>query len=431
MAFDFPSSPTLGQQFSPVAGTTYAWNGYSWLLLTAGSSPLPANPAIGFSAHKNGVDQTGLVSGSFTKITFTTEVYDNGGYYDAANSRWTPPAGIVHIEFQSLISGVTAASGLEAGIFKNGAINKRGVNVAVSTSDGCKVSLDDIANGADYYEAVVLYTGSGGAANGYFGYTYFSGHVVSPTGATGATGAPGTSLAAPTAPQGRLTLQTNTPVMVTDSSGLNTIRYTPYVGDRIPICDGTQMVMTGFTELSCTTTDTTKNPSAIGAAKINDWFVWNDAGTIRLGHGVDWPNDTGRFGPSGIQRINGIWVNAAAITNGPAAARGTYVGTTRSGGNDSLFYWRFGGTGLQGAMETYFGVWNCYNRVAVVGVVRDTSANYVPPAGYRPLNNSVMNRAYAIFGLAEDAVEVNLNAVVNSNATAGVAVGFNSTTTIG
>lgn len=30
MAFDFPSSPTVGQQYTPIAGTTYVWNGYAW-----------------------------------------------------------------------------------------------------------------------------------------------------------------------------------------------------------------------------------------------------------------------------------------------------------------------------------------------------------------------------------------------------------------
>lgn len=32
MAFDFPTSPTIGQQFTPVAGTTYTWNGYGWVV---------------------------------------------------------------------------------------------------------------------------------------------------------------------------------------------------------------------------------------------------------------------------------------------------------------------------------------------------------------------------------------------------------------
>lgn len=37
MAFDFPASPTVGQQFTPVAGTSYVWNGYAWAL--ASSNP--------------------------------------------------------------------------------------------------------------------------------------------------------------------------------------------------------------------------------------------------------------------------------------------------------------------------------------------------------------------------------------------------------
>jgi hypothetical protein len=34
VAFDFPSSPTTGQQFSPLPGVTYQWNGYAWDLVT-------------------------------------------------------------------------------------------------------------------------------------------------------------------------------------------------------------------------------------------------------------------------------------------------------------------------------------------------------------------------------------------------------------
>jgi hypothetical protein len=40
MAFDFPSSPTVGQQFSPVPGTTYVWNGYAWSLALGGPAVL-------------------------------------------------------------------------------------------------------------------------------------------------------------------------------------------------------------------------------------------------------------------------------------------------------------------------------------------------------------------------------------------------------
>lgn len=38
MAFDFPSSPVVGQQFTPVAGVTYTWNGYGWVLSGGGGA---------------------------------------------------------------------------------------------------------------------------------------------------------------------------------------------------------------------------------------------------------------------------------------------------------------------------------------------------------------------------------------------------------
>jgi hypothetical protein len=56
----------------------------------------PANVAslrISFSANMNAVDQTGVVSATFTKVAFTTEAWDVGSYYDAVNSKYVPPVG--------------------------------------------------------------------------------------------------------------------------------------------------------------------------------------------------------------------------------------------------------------------------------------------------------------------------------------------------
>ena len=49
-----------------------------------------------FAAHRNSVDQTGVVSGTFTKVLFTTEVYDRTNGFDTGLSRWTPQAVGVH-----------------------------------------------------------------------------------------------------------------------------------------------------------------------------------------------------------------------------------------------------------------------------------------------------------------------------------------------
>jgi len=141
------------------------------------------------------------------------------------------------------------------------------------------------------------------------------------------------------------------------------------VGNRVPIYDGTNMVMTTFAELSVATTDTTKNPAAIGASKVNDWFVWSDAGTVRIGHGPDWTSDTARSAGTALVMVNGILLNNTSITNGPAASRGTYVGTTRSNASSQLD-WIFGGLSV-GGTAGFFGVWNIYNRRRVVSLVGD------------------------------------------------------------
>lgn len=214
------------------------------------------------------------------------------------------------------------------------------------------------------------------------------------------------------APQGRLTLQPLTPVMA--GSVTNTIiYYTPYIGNLLPIYNGTSMAMTTFTELSVATTDTTKSPAAIGASKCNDWFVWNDAGTIRLSHGPDWTNDTARSAGTALVRVNGIWLNNAAITNGPAAQRGTYVGTTRSNALSTLD-WIFGGT-ASGGLAGNLAVWNCYNRVEVASTTIDSVASIIVNLAAQVVGNG--DQCSFICGLAEDAFFA--DSVVNGAAGAG------------
>lgn len=217
-------------------------------------------------------------------------------------------------------------------------------------------------------------------------------------------------------PQGRLTLQSGVPVMTTTQAAKTTLFYTPYVGDKIPIYDGTSSwAMTTFPEISVLTTDTTKNPAAIGANKVNDWFVWSDAGTMRLTHSVDWTNDTTRA--IGLARVNGILVNSAAITNGPGVNRGTYVGTTFSNGSSQLDWvlpvspW-----GTQAKLW----VWNCYNRRLTVADVRDPTTSWtVSGATLLYWNNNPVNTCTLVQGLAEDAISL-LSSTYASPAASGI-----------
>jgi hypothetical protein len=219
---------------------------------------------------------------------------------------------------------------------------------------------------------------------------------------------PGSSISILAAAQGRLTLQSSTPVMVSSSTGSTAIFYTPYVGDRIPIIGANGPVMTQFAELAGSTTDATKNPSPLNATKLNDWFVWNDAGTVRLCHGPDWSDNTTRSAGTALARVNGILVNATSITNGPAAQRGTYVGTTYTNGSAQLDF-KLGAAGL-GGTAALLNIWNNYNRVSVWTQVSDTTSSWTIPGDsvYRPLNASNNNRVSFVSGLKEDAVNASI-----------------------
>ena len=233
------------------------------------------------------------------------------------------------------------------------------------------------------------------------------------------------------APEGRLTLQTGVPVMTTSTSGATTVFYTPYIGRRVPIFDGTNFVSTDtLGELSQTTTDTTKSPAAVAASSVYDIFVWNDAGTIRATRGPAWTNDTTRS--STISLLAGVYVNTSSITNGPAANRGTYVGTIRSNGSSTIDF-IFGTAAAGGGLASHY-VWNMYNRVMVRTTVADTTATWTYSTGTaRSANNSNTNRINFLSGVALEAgwaqyfVQTGLATTANSFALVGWALDATNT----
>ena len=136
---------------------------------------------IAFSASKS-ADQTGIVTGTATKITFPTEVFDFGGHFGAADSRFTPPAGRYRLS-----AGLGWSGGLVDGrqltveVWKNGAVYRVfGVQVS-GTTDNALVSGACLveANGTDYFEVYATGWGTGNktvAANSAL--TFFEGEAV-------------------------------------------------------------------------------------------------------------------------------------------------------------------------------------------------------------------------------------------------------------
>jgi hypothetical protein len=196
--------------------------------------------------------------------------------------------------------------------------------------------------------------------------------------------------------------------MTTTQSAKTTIFYTPHVGNQIGLYDGTNMVSTAFAELSNVTTASSTGkagPAAVAASSCYDLFVWNDAGTVRLTRGPAWTNDTTRSAGTALVRQNGIWLNNATITNGPAASRGTYVGTVRSNASSQID-WIFGTVAAGGGMAS-FNVWNAYNRVDVATYVGTDTGSWTFNTGavYQfAEGNSTTFRVNYVAGQPEEAI---------------------------
>jgi hypothetical protein len=235
-------------------------------------------------------------------------------------------------------------------------------------------------------------------------------------------------------PQGRLSLVSGTPVMTATHSAQTTVYYTPYLGQQVPIWDGTRFVCkdTGGT-LSQATTDTTKSPAAVANNSCYDVFVWNDSGTIRATRGPAWTNTTTRSAGTALNQINGFQVNNVAITNGPTTNQGTYVGSFCSNGSASVD-WIYGGSG-SGGVAASLNLWNYYNRVNITTTVVDTGSSYTYTSSTaRECRASAGNQITFVSGNNEDGIIATLNVttgVLANGDSASVNLGLDATNTIG
>lgn len=238
----------------------------------------------------------------------------------------------------------------------------------------------------------------------------------------------------PSIPQGRLTLTTALPVLTSTVSGATTVYYTPYVGRYVPIYNGSSFDMTDIGgELSQATTDSAKSPAACTTNSNYDLFVWSDSGTYRCTRGPLWSSDTARgtgAGTTELQMVAGIYTNKNAITNGPAANRGTYVGTIRTNGSSQVDF-IVGGDGA-GGVAGFVGLWNAYGRVNASLVSRDSvdSSAYASVA-WRIFMNGSGNKHSFIRGLDLDGVNASAGGIFAGGAGFGAnGVGLDSTTAL-
>lgn len=198
------------------------------------------------------------------------------------------------------------------------------------------------------------------------------------------------------APQGRLTLVTATPVMLSSQAASTSIYYTPYVGDMVPIYDGSNMVPVVFPEVSQLASDTTKSPTSTANNTCYNLYLWMDGGTPRISRGFAWTNTTTPGANSALTRVNGILLNSVSITNGPAASRGTFVGVACSNGTATFDF--VYGTSASGGGAASFGLWNAYNQFPTKTSVIDTQTAYSYAGGVRQAGGSSGNQISFVQG---------------------------------
>lgn len=222
-------------------------------------------------------------------------------------------------------------------------------------------------------------------------------------------------------PQGRLTLTSGTPVLSGDVSGATAVLYTPYVGNLVPIYNGSSLIPTVFSELTLTLA------SQHVANTIYDVFAFNNSGVVTLITGPAWSSSALGSGSRGtgagttqLSRLNGILVNTIQITarNGAntytvGANLATYLGSILIDGS----------AGQVSCLQSYgqsrvWGVWNAYNREPIVMQGGDPTSSWTHAGGaITASNGNTANALKILTGLAEEAILITGSQRINSDGT--------------
>ncbi len=238
------------------------------------------------------------------------------------------------------------------------------------------------------------------------------------------------ALAQIVAPQGRLTLQNNTPVMNADTVGASILYYTPYVGNSVPISNGTSIVNQSFSQLSLSVSG-----GMLTAQNTYDVYVVSVSGSPALCVVGAWSADNhSRSSGYDLTIWQGLWVNAGSVTCNTATTNivlpikgGIYLGSVYAT-QGGLMTMQFKPDPQTSGNGTLLGLYNAYNRVRVTAMARDgntswavTTPNHWADAdaggGY-----NYWNRITWLDGLQQSNVTARYEALfaLNSNASAAL-----------
>lgn len=242
-------------------------------------------------------------------------------------------------------------------------------------------------------------------------------------------------------PGGRLTLVTATPVLTSDQTAKSTVFYDSYIGNSVPIYNGTSTapVLIGSDQISLAL-NTTDNTST----NLYDIFAFSSSGTLTLGTGPAWTSATARS--AAISLKNGIWTNTASIAlraGGAllatvAANQATYLGTIYCTANGQTGM-AFKPAAASGGTNNILGLYNAYNRVRVIARSQDSTTSWsYNSATWRVANGAgtgsgLLNRISYVDGLAQSFVGGDYTVACQNSTTANnaPAIGLNQDATTG
>jgi hypothetical protein len=325
-------------------------------------------------------------------------------------------------------------------VLKDSSGNTIWVRDDIASTDLASVMILKVGSGNPNGNVAGTAGSSGVLPTGYWDYTNAIEYRCTTTGnaATAVWTALNASSAIPTviAPQGYLTATSGTPIITSDVVAGTAVYYTPFVGNLVPIYNGSSMIPTTFTELTLTLV------AQHLASQIYDVFVFSDDGVPTLVTGPAWTTPTAGSGARGtgsstteLTRLNGYWVNAVQISarNGSttytiAANQATYVGSIfMDGTNGQLTCHRSWGQSRK------WGIWNAYNRQPLYLKAGDSTASWnYNTATIRASNNAAANSLTVFSGLPEEWFDLEFRQFVTIETTASgranTGIGWNSTT---
>jgi hypothetical protein len=377
-------------------------------LLTSGAHVVTSNSAIAFAAGANGSSNPVLAVDAST-ASVATGIKIKGAAAAAGASISVTSSGAA----EALLIDALGTGGISFGFTSTGANTFYRASTFLNAITYGGVTLTNAVSGTGnmVLTASPTFTGTPAAP------TATVGTNTTQLATTAFVLANGGSTLRP--PQGRLTLVSGLPVMGTSNAAATSVIWTPTGGGMVPIYNGTSFVMTPVAEISQATTDTTKSPAAVGASQVFDLFVWNDAGTIRCTRGPAWTNSTTRGYT--FTSVNGIPLNTSAITNGPGASLGTWVGTIASNAGSTIDF-IYGAAGA-GGVAGVFNVWNAYNQAEIDCKVINTSATYTyTTATVRQADASAGMQVSLVNGSATSVIDVSYKDFFQPAATGAAAI---------